>query len=145
MADGHPMSRFGRRDDAEEEREEPDRPGMLDDPGIPEEIQRMVSARGSSSRPHPHLVRKRGSHPARLLAAMPEALLHVEFVAPSGGARVPDYGVDFIPWRMLESIRVNGATIRFSWAGRAVVCELTSHAEALQMARSFLGQASPER
>ena len=138
------MSRFARRDDATEDRQEPDRPGMLDDPGIPEEIQRMVRARGSSSRPHPHIVRHRGAHPGRLLAALPEALLHVEFVAPTGGAKVADYGVDFIPWRMLESIRVNGSTIRFSWAGRAVVCDLTSHAEALQLARSFLGQAIPE-
>ncbi|MBZ5734641.1 hypothetical protein K8Z61_09030 [Nocardioides sp. TRM66260-LWL] len=135
------MSPFGRRDDAAQQVEEPERPGMLDDPGIPEEVQRMVRARGTAARPHPHLVRNRGAHPLLLLAAMPEALVHVEFVPPSGGSRVADYSVDFVPWTMLESVRVNGPTIRFAWGGKAVVTEMTSHVEALQMARSFLGQS----
>lgn len=140
------MSRFGRRDDATQAGgagggEEPERPGMLDDPGIPEDVQRMVRARGSAARPYPHLVRNRGRHPLLLLAALPEALVHVEFVQGSAGERPSDYAVDFVPWPMLESVRVNGPTIRFAWGGRAVVTEMTSHAEALQMARSFLGQS----
>lgn len=139
------MSRFGRRDEATESgQEEPERPGLLDDPGIPEDVQRMVRARGSAARPYPHLVRNRGRRPLLLLAALPEALVHVEFVQVDGGhvgERPADYSVDFVPWPMLESVRVNGPTIRFAWAGRAIVTERTSHAEALQMARSFLGQS----
>lgn len=137
------MSRFARRDgEAPEEREEPDAPGVLDDPGIPDEVRRLVRGRAAA---HPHLVRKRGAHPARLLAALPEALLHVEFTPAVQAGRSLDWSADFVPWTALESIRVTGGTLRFAWTGRAVSCDLASPVEALQLARSFLGQAAPTR
>lgn len=105
----------------------------------------MVRGRGSASGAHPHLVRVRGGFPARLLAALPEALMHVEFTAPSGGSRLPDYAVDLVPWTALEGVRVTGVTLRVAWGGRAVDCELSSQAEALQLARSFVGAAAGVR
>jgi len=129
------VSRFGRRD-------EPGTPlgagrlADISDPAVPDSLRRIV--RPAGGRAHPHVLRMAGEHPRVLVAARPEALVHVSFADQGDVEASAAWSVAFVPWGQVEEIRVTGVSITFRWPGHSVSVEMTTHEEALQTVLFFL-------
>lgn len=134
------MSRFNRR---------PDQPGGgapsagrtadVSDPAVPDSLRRIV--RPTAGRTFPHVLRLVGDRPRVLVAARPEALVHVTFADENDVSATAAFSVAFVPWAQVEEVRVTGVSITFKWTGHSVVVEMATHEEALQTVLVFLDAA----
>lgn len=134
------VSRFNRRAD-EPGRGVPGsmRPADVNDPAVPDSLRRIVKP--TAGRAHPYVLRMVGDRPRILVAARPEALVHVSFADEGDASASAAFSVAFVPWWQVEEIRVTGVSITFKWGPHSVVVEMTTHEEALQTVLFFLDAA----
>lgn len=133
------MSRFNRRaDEPGAGAPGPMRSADLNDPAVPDSLRRIVKP--TAGRAHPHVLRMLGDRPRVLVAARPEALVHVSF-ADESETSAAAFSVAFVPWWQVEEIRVTGVSITFRWGPHSVVVEMSTHEEALQTVLFFLDVA----
>ena len=111
----------------------------ISDPAVPDSLRRIVKP--TAGRAHPHVLRMVGDRPRVLVAARPEALVHVSFADESDTSAAAAFSVAFVPWSQVEEIRVTGVSITFKWGPHSVVVEMSTHEEALQTVLFFLDAA----
>ena len=133
------VSRFNRRAD-EHVPSGPGRLADINDPSVPESLRRVVKT--ASGRAHPHVLRIVGGRPRVLVAARPEALVHVSFAGEDDAEATAAFSVAFVPWAQVEEVRVTGVSIAFKWSGHSVSVEVDTHEDALQKVLFFLDVAA---
>lgn len=134
------MSRFNRRADEHGAPSGPGRLADVSDPSVPESLRRVI--RTSAGRTHPHVLRIVGGRPRILVAARPEALVHVSFAGEEDAEATAAFSVAFVPWSQVEEVRVTGVSIAFKWSGHSVSVEMDTHEDALQKVLFFLDVAA---
>lgn len=134
------MSRFNRRaDEPGGGVPGPGRSADISDPAVPDSLRRIV--RPTAGRAFPHVLRLVGDRPRVLVAARPEALVHVSFADETDTSAAAAFSVAFVPWSQVEEIRVTGVSITFKWGAHSVAVEMSTHEEALQTVLFFLDAA----
>lgn len=132
------MNRFNRRGE-DAAGAAPGRAGDIADPAVPDALRRLV--RPTPGKAYPYVLWVVGRLPRVLVAARPEALVHVSFTEEGDESTTAAYSVAFVPWTQVEEVRVSGVSITFRWSGHSVVVETRSHDEALQTGLFFLDAA----
>ena len=135
-----PVSRFNRRADEHPAHNGPGRLADINDPSVPESLRRVVKSAGGRS--HPHVLRIVGGRPRVLVAARPEALVHVSVAGEDEAEATAAFSVAFVPWAQVEEVRVTGVSIAFKWSGHSVSFEMDTHEDALQKVLFFLDVAA---